>query len=318
MTDWAKFYGVDFHVWNRVVGVQRHTLDRVLLAAALCPETVDSRRVWRRPKSVSDAVSMASECWGEDAERRIKGAMLSFFSLYRERASHHLLLAARFDIRLAAWLAACYSKVAVDTAKESPEAVAGSYRFALEEAEGRINEADLIRASDKATLEIMRWIKDGEVDADYYRRIKPFSGGVDPRYVYVFRSTSEAASFVRSCVEIMRRKSLMNVFYDEIKTRGVFFEPSTSPADEVLVDPESAGRELEDELRGRQRYLANAELDVLRMRAVELAARTFPIEEARSSGATRIASPRIAMGVGAIAGAVIAGYATDRSASRQR
>jgi hypothetical protein len=317
MTDSAKFYGVDFHVWNRVVGVQRHTLDRVLLAAALCPETVDSRRVWRRPKSVSDAVSMASECWGEDAERRIKSSILSFFSwggLLPTKVQ--LLQSARFDIRLAAWLAACYSKVAVDFVKEFPEHVGFSYRFAFEDAQGRTNEADLIRASEKATLEMMRWVKDGKVDAAYYGKLAPFSGRFDTQYVYVFHSTWAAARFVRSCVEISQTKKLREAVSYTLGNSitalyGGFVEG------DLEVNPRSAGDELDGEFF-RWRHRTEEDIRLLRLRAAELAARTFPIEEARSSGATRIASPGIAMGVGAVLGAIITGYASSRGASRQR
>lgn len=316
---WQKTLGIDPLVWYRVVGKQPVTLQRLALAAALCPEVINDRKVWRLPKSFRDAVSMAEQCWPGQAEERIREAIRVAMSA--QSFEKQMEAAIAFDMRFAAWIVACYSKIAVDMAYEYPKQIESGYGLQLQTAEGQYNEADLTRASEKATRAMMRWIADGRVDEAYYAFLRPMRSRFDAEMENVFFVTGVAARAVRSLVvfdaacrkdkssatDMLKLIQLNNVLAMRTKTE-------TAGVDEgeyVDLDLRWLSRQLSSEwtirtVSFRDDDPAKISESHVAARAASLAARTFPLEGPPSSGEIVSSRGVASFAAGALAGAAAA------------
>jgi len=323
---WQKTLGIDPLVWHRVVGKQPVTLQRLALAAALCPEIINDRKVWRLPKSFRDAVSMAEQCWPGQAEERIREAIR--VALSAQSFEKQMEAAIAFDMRFAAWIVACYSKIAVDMAYEYPKQIESGYDYQLQTAEGQYSEADLTRASDHATREMMFWITNGSVDEDYYNKLRPLVLSFMPGFTNVFVATRAAAYAVRSLIVIdaiaQKEKDTKNWVLENIqdgRVPGVRTEQKTAgigKGEFVDLDLEFVSRELSAEwtirtLTFRDDDPAKIAESHVAARAAALAARTFPIDGPSSSG--EIVSSR---GVASFAAGALAGAAAAKILARLR
>lgn len=323
---WQKTLGIDPLVWYRVVGKQPVTLQRLALAAALCPEVINDRKVWRLPKSFRDAVSMAEQCWPGQAEERIREAIR--VALSAQSFEKQMEAAIAFDMRFAAWVAACYSKIAVDMAYEYPKQIESGYDYQLLESKGQYNAADLTRASDMATREMMRWVRDGEVGEGYYDSLVAMRTQFTPGKVNVFVATRAAAYAVRSLIVIdaiaQKEKDTKNWVLENLqdgRIPGVRTEQKTAgigKGEFVDLDLKFVSREVAAEwtirtVSFRDDDPAKISESHVAARAASLAARTFPLDGPPSSG--ELISSR---GVASFAAGALAGAAAAKILARLR
>jgi len=318
---WQKTLGIDPLVWYRVVGKQPVTLQRLALAAALCPEVINDRKVWRLPKSFREAVSMAEQCWPGQAEERIREAIR--VALSAQSFEKQMEAAIAFDMRFAAWIVACYSKIAVDMAYEYPKQIESGYDYQLKTSDGQYSEADLTRASDHATREMMFWITNGSVDEDYYNKLRPLLTVVRfmPGFTNVFVVTRAAAYAVRSLIVIdaiaQKKKDTKNWVLETIqdgRVPGVRTEQKTAgigKGEFADLDLRWLSRELSSEwtirtLTFRDDDPAKISWSHIAARAAALAARTFPLDGSSSSGELISSRGLASFAAGALAGAAAA------------
>jgi hypothetical protein len=323
MSQLAKKIGIDPFVWYRIVGKQRATLSRVLLASALCREIVEDRRVWRLPRNTAQAVSMAAQCWFDQAENRIRMAIRESLGevdipiVSITQFEHDLYASAVFDLRLSAWVAMSYARAYLEAAWRK--------RVRLEEyIEIHMNDVRrfnpsyemnrLFSDSYKVISIAERCVYTGVV-GDEWDKIDSITRYFerDPQKILALKAVMECTAYALSALVInkaiddgvLQRKT----FEEELLNEGYVSITSADDGD-AIIWPRNLGGSFYTELN--LLALDNEQIEWIKASAIDAAARTFPIHRESASGIATSQGAAASLAVGVAVGA-IAAFAARRT-----